>query len=104
LRWAAWAGFHFRNWGGGDLSFLRASDKTAASTELSQKEQKNKASLQLSVLRLGFFQDGNVGVAVFPEGEKIFVGGECPDAGSIGVSALRGFRLQGVGTSHAQMR
>jgi hypothetical protein len=31
--------------------------------------------LQLCVLRLGFLQDGNVGVGVFPEGEEIFVGG-----------------------------
>src|SRR5271154_243429 len=30
--------------------------------------------LQLGVLRLGFFQDGNVGVGVFPEGEEILVG------------------------------
>src|ERR1700676_814827 len=27
--------------------------------------------LQLRVLRLGFLQDGNVGVGVFPEGEEI---------------------------------
>ena len=37
--------------------------------------------LQLGVLRLGFFQDGDVGVGVFPEREEIFVGGERPDAG-----------------------
>jgi len=30
--------------------------------------------LQLRVLGLGFLQDGNVGVGVFPEGEEIFVG------------------------------
>jgi hypothetical protein len=39
--------------------------------------------LQLRVLGLGFLQDGNVGVGVFPEGEEIFVGGECPDAGEV---------------------
>jgi hypothetical protein len=60
---------------------------------------------QLRVLCLGFFQDGDVGVGVFPEREEIFVGGERPTAGKIGIRALRGFRLlQGVGTSHAQMR
>ena len=29
-----------------------------------------RASLQLRVLRLGFLQDGDVGVGVFPEGEE----------------------------------
>ena len=61
-------------------------------------------SLQLRVLRLGFLQDGDVGVGVFPEGEEIFVGGERPDAGGIGIRALRGFRLQCLSASHAQMR
>ena len=60
--------------------------------------------LQLRVLRLGFFQDGDVGVGVFPEGEEIFVGGERPDAGGIGIRSLRGSQLQGVGASHSQMR
>ena len=44
--------------------------------------------LQFRVLRLGFLQDGNVrsvsGVGVFPEREKIFVGGERPDNTQIG--------------------
>jgi len=31
--------------------------------------------LQLRVFRLRFFQDGDVGVGVFPEGEKVLVGG-----------------------------
>jgi hypothetical protein len=30
---------------------------------------------QLRVLRLGFLQDGDVGVSVFPEGEEILIGG-----------------------------
>jgi hypothetical protein len=30
---------------------------------------------QLCVFRLGFLQDGDVGVGVFPEGEEILVGG-----------------------------
>src|SRR5258708_36946423 len=60
--------------------------------------------LQLRVLRFGFFQDEDVGVGVFPEGEELFVGGERPDAGGIGVRSLRSSRMQGIGTSHAQMR
>ena len=31
--------------------------------------------LQLRVVRLGFFQDGDVGVGVFPEGEEILIRG-----------------------------
>jgi hypothetical protein len=31
--------------------------------------------LELGVLGLGLFQDGDVGVGVFPEGEEVFVGG-----------------------------
>ena len=30
--------------------------------------------LQLRVLRLGFLQDGDVGVGVFPEGEEVLIG------------------------------
>src|SRR5271170_6131731 len=60
--------------------------------------------LQLRVLRLGLLQDGDVGVGVFPEGEEIFVGVERTDAGGVGFRSLPGFRLQGVRTSHAQMR
>jgi hypothetical protein len=48
--------------------------------------------LQLRVLRLGFLQEGDVGVGVFPEGEEVFVGGERPDAGDIGIRPLRGSR------------
>src|SRR5208282_165335 len=60
--------------------------------------------LQLRVLRFGFSQDGDVGIGVFPEGEKISVGGKRPDAGGIGIRSLRGSRLQSVGTSYSQMR
>jgi len=49
-------------------------------------------------------QDGDVGVGVFPEGEEILVGGERTDAGGIGIRALRGSRLQRVGTRHSQTR
>ena len=57
--------------------------------------------LQLRVLRLSFFQNGDVGIGVFPEGEEIFVGAERPHTGGIGIRAPRGYRLQGVPTSHS---
>src|SRR5438445_9483666 len=60
--------------------------------------------LEFRVLRLGLLQDGDVGIGVFPECEEIFVSGERQDAGGIGIRALRGSCLQGVGTSHSQMR
>jgi hypothetical protein len=59
--------------------------------------------LQLRVLRLGLFQDGDVGVGVFPEGEEILIGGERPNARDIDIRSPRGSRLQGIGTSHFQM-
>ena len=37
--------------------------------------------LQLRVVRLGFFQDGDVRVGVFPEGQEVVVGGERPLCG-----------------------
>jgi hypothetical protein len=40
-----------------------------------QEEPSQKVSLQLRVLRLGFLQDGYVGVGVFPESEEILVVG-----------------------------
>src|SRR5271156_2830611 len=44
--------------------------------------------LQLRVLRLGFFQDGDVGVGVFPEREEIVVGAlRLPCVALQGVSA-----------------
>jgi hypothetical protein len=49
-------------------------------------------------------QDGDVGVGVLPEREEIFVGGERPDAGGVGIRFLRGSRLQSVRTSHSRMR
>jgi hypothetical protein len=47
-----------------------------------------KRLLQLGVLRLGFLQDWDVGVGVFPEGQEIFVRGKRTDAGGIGVRTL----------------
>ena len=63
-----------------------------------------QASLQLRVLCLGFFQDGNIGVGAVPEREEIFIRGKGPDAGSIGIRSLRGSRLQSVRPRHSQMR
>jgi hypothetical protein len=60
--------------------------------------------LQFCVLGFGLLQDGNVGVGVFPEDEEVLVGGERTDAGSIGVSALRGFRFESVRTRNSQTR
>jgi hypothetical protein len=58
--------------------------------------------LQLRVLRLGFLEDRNIGVGVFPEGEEIFVSGKCPDAGGLGVRACE--VLDCIRASYAQMR
>ena len=58
-------------------------------------------SLQFCVLRLGFLQYRNISIRLIPEGEKLFVGGERPDSGGIGIRSLRGFRLQGIGASHS---
>ena len=44
--------------------------------------------MQLRVLRLGLLQDRDVGVGIFPEGEEVFVGGERPDTGGIGIRSL----------------
>ncbi len=44
------------------------------------------------------------GSGVFPEGEEVLVGGERPDAGGIGIRALRGSRLQGIRASPSQTR
>jgi len=72
--------------------------------KVNEKSRRRNGLLQLRVLRFGFLQDWDVGVGVFPEGEEILVGGVRPDAGSVGIRSLRGSRLQGVGTSHSQMR
>ena len=66
------------------------------------QREPSEESLQLGVLRFSFPQDGNVGVGIFPQRERIVVGGECSDAGDI--RALRGFRLQRISTRHAESR
>ena len=60
--------------------------------------------MQLRVLGLGLFQDGDIGVGVFPEGEEVFVSGERTHSGGISIRPLRSSGLQGVGPSHSQMR
>ena len=64
--------------------------------------------LPLRVFRFGPLEDGNVGAGVFPEREKIFVGGERPDAGGIGIRALplslKSSCLQSIRTSYSQPR
>lgn len=47
-------------------------------------------SLQLGILSSRLFRDQDVGVGVFPECEKICVGGESPHASSIGCRTLQG--------------
>src|SRR5208282_2451920 len=50
--------------------------------------------LQLRVLRLGFFQDGDAGVGVFPESEEVLISG-------CGLGRVTG---HGVGAADLQMR
>jgi hypothetical protein len=49
--------------------------------------------LYLLVLRLGFLQDRNVGVGLFPEGKEILVSG----------ATLRGVALHDIGAGEAEM-
>src|ERR1700687_2908773 len=51
-------------------------------------------SLQLSVLRLGLLEDGDVGVGVFPEGEEVLVRS----------FRFGGFALHEFGASETKMR
>ncbi len=46
------------------------------------------ALVELSVFGLGLFEDGDVRVGVFPEGEEILVGGAGFGKGGIGVHGL----------------
>src|SRR5580658_2754441 len=57
-------------------------------------ERKLQQLLQLRVLRLGFFQDGDVGVGVLPEQEEVLVLGLC----------FCHIVRQSVSSSEAQMR
>jgi hypothetical protein len=59
---------------------------------------------EFGVFRLGLLQDRDIRVGILPECEEIFVGGECPGAGGIGIRALGSLRLQRVGSCYSQMR
>src|SRR5450631_95030 len=92
------------------IAELEAFGSLVCTTRISESRMRNRwlrnhgdSLLQLRVFCLGFLQDGDVGVGVFPESEEVFVGSERPDAGGIGIRSLRGSRLQGVGTSHPEM-
>ena|SRR5437667_12638587 len=52
-----------------------------------------KRLLQLRVLRLGFLQDGDVGVGIFPEREEVLIGS----------AALGSFARERIGTGEAEM-
>jgi hypothetical protein len=58
-------------------------------SDLRKKGLSLRSSLQLRVLHLGFFQDGDVGV--FPDCEKVFVTGKSPDASSISIAPFTFF-------------
>jgi hypothetical protein len=62
------------------------------------------SEMQLRVLGFGLLQNGDVGVGVFPESEKVFVGGKCTNTGGVGIGSLRSFRLQRICTRHAKVR
>jgi hypothetical protein len=86
-------------------SYLRQRPTQPASRFRSGCRQLRRIELlQLRILRLGFLQDWDVGVGVFPEREKVFVGSERPDAGGIRIRPSRCSRLQRVRTCHAQTR
>lgn len=47
--------------------------------------------MKFDVFGFGFVEDGEAGVGVFPESEKIFVGSEGTRAGEIGIGPLGSF-------------
>ena len=51
---------------------------------------------QLLVFGFGSDENGNIGVGIFPEREEIFVGGECPDAGGIGICTSEVFACRAL--------
>jgi hypothetical protein len=67
-----------------------------AQTELSEK------SLQLGVFGFGGDEDGNIGIGVFPQREKILIRGAGLGASGFGSGTLRGLRFEGVGARESQ--
>src|SRR6266849_5149784 len=68
-----------------------------------KKRSKSDRLLQLRVLRFGLLEDGDVGISVLPQGEKIVISDEGPAAGSIGGDTLVCPRLQGVRAPQSEM-
>ena len=69
-------------------------------------EARTPESLQLRVLRVGLFVDGDVGVGVgvFPKCQEVVVRSERPHAGSIGFRSRRVLRLQSIRPRHSPSR
>ena len=67
-------------------------------TACREKRGRFGVSLQLRVLRLGFLQDRDVGVSIFPEGKKILIG-----AASFGGLVLLGVGVSQVSTTLAAL-
>ena len=57
-----------------DPDFGEQTAQACANACLQQFPPSSERLLQLRVLCLGFFEDGDIGVGVFPEGEEILVG------------------------------
>jgi hypothetical protein len=71
-----------------NASVVFAHDDNVADFILSYDAGAAEISLQLRVFRLGLFQDGDVGIGVFPEGEEV-PGGNCARARTdLGASSI----------------
>ncbi len=77
-----------------DLNTKIITKKPKSARNCESRASIRRRSLQLLVLRLGFLQDGDVGVGVFPEGEEVLVS-------SLAFGCVAG---KGVGTGQAEMR
>ena len=77
---------------GPPLSVIRVPKNKETSATVAWSSEPD--SLQLRVLRLGFLQDGDVGVGVFPERQEILIGG----------FRFSGIAREGIATGEAEMR
>ena len=57
-----------------------------AQTQSEEREECSYCNLAYSALAC--FRKREIGVGVFPEGQKVLVGGERPDAGGVGIGSL----------------
>ena len=64
----------------------------------------SRSLLQFRVFGFGLFQDGHVRVGVFPQREKILVGGAGFGAGGVGLGALRRRGFERVRAAEAETR